>query len=80
MVFYGWRYLKYFENEGNMRDSDQREYSPKFFYWKHLQAIDPPSVTITKAIRYKKMLQEEVFFCIKHLHVKHKKYSHQLYI
>ena len=80
MVFYGWRYLKYFENEGNMRDSDQREYSPKFFYWKHLQAIDPRSVTITKAIRYKKMLQEEVFFCIKHLHVKHKKYSHQLYI
>ena len=22
MVFYGWRYLKYFKNEGNMRNSD----------------------------------------------------------
>ena len=46
MIFYDQRCLKYLRYEENIRG--QSEYPPKFPLLKHLKAIDPSFVTITK--------------------------------
>ena len=51
MIFYDKGYLKYFKYEQNMRD--QREYSPRFPFLKHLQRNDPSFVSITKPLKNK---------------------------
>ena len=46
MIFYGKRYLKYFKYERNTQY--QSEYPLTFPFLKHLQAVNPSFVTITK--------------------------------
>ena len=48
MVFYESQYLKHFRNVRNIQD--QGEYTSRFPYVKHLQAIDSSFVTLTRPV------------------------------